>query len=430
MRTHFLCAVAIGLGLAANVFAQPIIAPDDFPVKSPDPVPPIKSPDPVAPKIQAPPDASYLSACAREPRLWFTGDYLLWWTKGAPLPQPLISVGSSGDPTPGALGQPNTRVIYGQGTADFGAFSGVRLGLGGWFDANRQWGAEASGFATGRNASRGAFSSDGTNDRALGQPFINPTTGEEAYSTSLNGVIAGSISASTSSQLYGWELNLLRNVVRGDGGDLSMLVGFRHIGLIETLGVKSTILQLQPNILSFVGVPINMGDRIFTRDSFRASTNFYGPQIGGKVSFSKNRFGVDFIGKVALGDSQEIYSLNGSTTLIPAAGGGNTTVPGGILVQSTNSGRYFRDCFAVAPEANLNLHYDVTSWARINLGYTFLFISNVARPGLAVDRTIDPGRVPSDQSFGLGTTTNSPGFIFRDAAYWAQGINLGLSVRY
>ena len=93
MRTYFLCTVAIGLGLAANAFAQPAPAPNDVPMKSPEPVG-AKIPD--------------LSAAACEPRLWFTADYLLWWTKSAAVPQPLITVGSSGDPIPGALGQPNT----------------------------------------------------------------------------------------------------------------------------------------------------------------------------------------------------------------------------------------------------------------------------------------------------------------------------------
>ena len=124
------------------------------------------------------------------------------------------------------------------------------------------------------------------------------------------------------------------------------------------------------------------------------------------------------------------YDINGDTTLIPAAGGGNTTVPGGILTQNTNIGHYFRSQFAVVPEVNLNLHYDVTSWARLELGYTFIYINRVARPGLVVDRTVDPGRVPSDQNFGAATTTNSPGFAFRDASYWAQGLNFGLTFRF
>ena len=199
---------------------------------------------------------------------------------------------------------------------------------------------------------------------------------------------------------------------------------------LKQLGVASDIQQLQPNVLTFGGVPINVGDHIQASDLFRATTNFYGHQIGAKVSANWGRFGFDFVGKVALGVSQELYTISGATTLVPTGGGSTTTLPGGILAQTTNIGSYFVNRFAVAPEANLNLHYDMTSWAKIGFGYTFLYLSSVARPGLVVDRTVDPSRVPSDQSYGIAATSNRPSFSFQDAGYWAQGFNFGVTMRY
>ena len=422
MIARLLVAAVFALGITAPLLAQPST---DVRVNPP------KLPDSMEADPSIKQGTGLLDSCPpANPRLWFQADYLMWWVKGAPMPQPLITSGSSSDPIPGALGQPGTSTLYGGQRTNFGLNSGLRLSLGGWLDADQRWGAELSGFSLGRYSRRAAFGSDGTTDASLGQPFVNPNVGEEAYSTSLNGLIAGRIFASTSTQLYGWEANVLRNLARGNGGELDLIVGFRQVGLRENLRVDSDIQQLQPFVLSFAGQPINVGDHILTSDRFRAQTNFYGPQIGGKVTFINDRFGADLIGKLAMGVSQELYTINGSTTLIPAAGGGNSTVPGGILAQTTNIGRHFENRFAVVPEANLNLHYDFTDWARLNFGYTFVYISRVARPGLVVDRTVDPGRVPSDQNFGTGTTTNSPGFQFRDAGYWAQGLNFGLTLRY
>jgi hypothetical protein len=72
----------------------------------------------------------------------------------------------------------------------------------------------------------------------------------------------------------------------------------------------------------------------------------------------------------------------------------------------------------------------VTPWARVGVGYNIIVLSSVARPGQVVNRTVDPGRVPSDQAYGLGTSAAQPSFAFSDTWFWAQGINFTISFRY
>ncbi len=74
-------------------------------------------------------------------------DYLLWWFKGAPLPVPLVTTGNLNDSVPGALGQPNTQVLF--GGRDYNTspiHSGYKLTEGCWLNQEMTLGMEASGF--------------------------------------------------------------------------------------------------------------------------------------------------------------------------------------------------------------------------------------------------------------------------------------------
>src|SRR5208283_6095108 len=56
--------------------------------------------------------------CKSQPVIWASSDYLFWWSKNAPAPVPLVTTGSLADPIPGALGQPGTKVLFGDQTLD------------------------------------------------------------------------------------------------------------------------------------------------------------------------------------------------------------------------------------------------------------------------------------------------------------------------
>src|SRR5262245_37055176 len=46
-------------------------------------------------------------------RLWMGAEYLLWWFKNGPTPGPLVTTSPANASTPGVLGAPETRVVFG-----------------------------------------------------------------------------------------------------------------------------------------------------------------------------------------------------------------------------------------------------------------------------------------------------------------------------
>ena len=146
------------------------------------------------------------------------------------------------------------------------------------------------------------------------------------------------------------------------------------------------------------------------------------------MEWTWGRWSLDMTTKLALGTSQEKAILSGQTTVYPASGPG-TSAPGGILVTSANSGEYYQSPFAVVPELDLNLAYAVTPNISVRLGYSFIYWSNVLRPGDQVNRLVSPNLIPSDNSYGQAGA-NQPQYQFASSSYWAQGLNVGLDFHF
>src|SRR5205085_2280629 len=120
---------------------------------------------------------------------------------------------------------------------------------------------------------------------------------------------------------------------------------------------------------------------------------FSGGQVGAQVNWTGGRWGVNASAKVALGATSQTVRIDGSTTLFPDATLTNgVIVPGGFHALATNIGVYRRNQFAVAPECALNLIYQLTSYLGLEAGYSFLYLSNVARPGDQIDFSVSDAR--------------------------------------
>ena len=63
------------------------------------------------------------------------------------------------------------------------------------------------------------------------------------------------------------------------------------------------------------------------------------------------------------------------------------TYVGGLLAQSTNIGTYTQDEFAVVPEFDLRIGYQMTEQFKLTLSYTAIYWSNVVRPGIKLTET-------------------------------------------
>ncbi len=163
-------------------------------------------------------------------------------------------------------------------------------------------------------------------------------------------------------------------------------------------------------------------------DQFQTSNLFNGGQIGTRLGAHYDIFSIDVITKLALGSMHESVTINGATsTTAPLA---INQAAGGIFAQTSNIGHYSRDVFAVVPEVNLNLGVQVTQRIKAYVGYSFVYLSNVVRPGDQIDRSINVNRVPIDFNFGTPGGPNRPAFDWRSTSFWAQGINFGFEVTF
>jgi hypothetical protein len=362
-------------------------------------------------------------------RFWIAGDYLLWWTKSNPVPVPLVTTGSIADAVPGAIGQAHTDVLFGDHNVNYGATNGLRLQAGWALDGDQFLSLEGEFFILEQRSSRFKTTSDVGGNPLLALPFYDVSSNiQNSYAIAFPGEEAGGMSVSTRSRLDGWELNLSADLMHGASSRFDLLAGYRSVFLSESLQLETSASPLQDDsFVTYLGQAVSPPNVVTTVDRFRTYNQFYGGQIGGRFEWGTGPFTVGVTGKVALGDNQELVQIGGVSAL--TTGVGTTPVPGGILAVASNSGRFFRDEFSVVPEVVLQFSYELTSHLEANFGYSFLYLSNVVRPGNQVDRAIAPTLVPTDFQFGTAPGS-SPAFQFHSSDYWAQGLTFGLTIRY
>ena len=238
------------------------------------------------------------------------------------------------------------------------------------------------------------------------------------------GTAAGTVNVQSSSRLQGASVNGICNLYCCDtccyGNRIDLVGGGSWIQLNEGLNVVEDI---NPD-------PSVGGGNIGVLDQFGTRNNFYGGQIGLRDEIRRGRFFVNARGMVALGDTHEQVDIGGGTAFTPVAGGATTVMPGGLLARRSNIGSYSRDRISYIPEFDFNVGCQVTDHMRVFVGYTFLYWSNVVRPGDAIDLSVNPSQIPSNRGGGGLTGSPQPAFKFRDSDFWAQGVNLGLELRY
>ena len=73
------------------------------------------------------------------------------------------------------------------------------------------------------------------------------------------------------------------------------------------------------------------------------------------------------------------------------------------------------------PEFGATLHYQINPLWRVNLGYTFLMLTNVLRPGDQIDTRLDPDQFPPPVDGQLGAPENQMESPQRPAALHLRG---------
>ena len=377
-------------------------------------------------------------------RLWCSAEFLLWWIKQGQVP-PLATAGTLD--SLGALG-PGTVTLFG-GDQDYGERLGGRFTIGYWLDSCRTRGIEASYFYLGGPSDNFSFSSSDLPDSlVLARPFFNVITGlEDSQLISFPDITSGDIRISSNSQLQGAEFNFVCNsycccsggcqtdscqtgCCQTDsccksGRRVDLIAGFRYLGLDEGLFITEnlTILPTAPS------PPFVPGEIITVADGFGTRNSFYGGQIGARGEWSRGRWFVNVLGKLALGDTRQEVRISGTTDFADP-GFAPVRQQGGLLALPTNIGSYSRDQFSVVPEIGINVGRQVTDRLRVFAGYTFLYWSNVVRPGDQIDVGVNPTQIPTSAGPGTLVGEARPAFAFHNTDLWAQGVNLGLELNW
>ena len=362
---------------------------------------------------------------------WVSVEYLSWYQNG--MNTPALVTTSTPATTPqaqaGVLGLSTTSTLYGGNNNILDdRMSGTRVRFGWWFANNPNLGVEGEylGFGTKTES----FDQQSNGATILARPFFNDITGlDDSELVSYPGVVSGRIRSTATSKLDGAAVRFRRLLCCSSGCGFSPLtcgpvpsqsridatLGWRFLQLKETLGIQEDLTSLTNNQGSFV---IN--------DNFRTRNQFNGAEIGVHWMGRRGYWSLDTLMRLGLGNTRQEVGING-TTLI-TQNGVTTNNNGGLLAQRTNSGTFVRNQFGVVPELGATLGYQWTQRMRLTAGYSFIYWSNVVRPGDQIDTTVNPNLLPPENP--IQTSHLNPRFAFQDSDYWVQGLSLGGEYRW
>jgi hypothetical protein len=370
--------------------------------------------------------------CGSGNAFYVTAEYLLWWIKGSQAP-PLVTQGTAaqifpGSPGPGTLGLPGTTVLFGGRSLEDNPFSGGRFFVGYWLNDEHDLGVEAGVFFLGPHGRH--FSAESFGEPILARPITDVSSGSPFETVQLvagPGVLAGRVDVKSDTKLWGYELNLRRTVLCCCRGSVDLIAGYRGLGLDDRLDINESLVTLMA-VPTATGGTIPAGTTFDVNDQFKTENRFYGGQLGLSGEWRFGNWTLGAKGKVALGPTQQIVTINGFTTTTTPLGS-PFTAPGGLLALPTNIGRAQRDVFTWVPEVGFNVGYQFTERLRGYVGYDVLYWSSVARASEQVNRTVNTNLVPSSPTAGLGGPA-APLLNFTSREFWAQGVSFGLEFRY
>lgn len=209
--------------------------------------------------------------------------------------------------------------------------------------------------------------------------------GQRSDSALAPAAAGGGTLASADSFLWGADADLVVNTL----SPVDLIAGFRYLDLKEDLNITT-------------GAAAGGG----TFDHFYGRNEFYGGQLGARACYRWSVFTFQIEGLLGLGDNHESLLVAGTTTTAAGAITG-----GGTFATAANIGSLNRDEFSVLVDTEGKIGIDIANGVQAYVGYTFLYLSNAVRP------------------FNQVTTAAGP-VPFASSYFWAQGLSVGLNVRY
>jgi len=380
-------------------------------------------------------------------RFYASAEYLLWRIKGGDLPSMassqaagVINVGAGGATTMLPVFVQQSAGLPGSDSQGRGDHSGGRFTAGYWFDPDQNFGIEASVFFLQPRSSTFVNSSN----NATGSSLFTVNTGLSVLTSQaipglgvsvptsqpvvFLGQSAGSIAATSTTNLYGGEINARSTCVTFGSARLGGLLGFRELSFNEDLTLAGTgtvsLASSMPNLIAVTNAQGTSPVSTFsTFDSIRTRNTFYGGQAGVDLFVPCRWFFFQGRVKGAIGAMHEEATVLGLTTS-PSG-----QFAGGLLSSPGDLGRHTRTKIAFIPEANLKMGVFVTSRLTAFVGYDALYVTDVIRPG---DQSRPSSGTTTVTVAGTSNQTSlgQQSFGFAGTHVWAQGFNFGLQFQY
>ncbi len=340
---------------------------------------------------------------------WIQGEYLFGWSKSTDLPA-LASTG--------ALGQTGTTVLFGGSPVESPIHSGTRWNFG-WWNCPCQAVGVQGGYMLIANSNASFLANQQTTPN-LAQPFLHAVTGlEDAARLAVPNQQDGSLSIRVGNQVQVANALFRFNLDRSSRDRLDFLAGYRYAVMQETLTMDSSTTFIDPNGLNAIGTNITTSDR------FQSKNSFHGAELGFVSTTQYRDMSLEISPRVAFGNNHSITRINGSTTsTVPQ--NAPVTQTGGIYALPTNINTYSNNTFAVIPEINTRLSFQLARNMDFSVGHVFLYWNKVDRTGQAIDRTLNPTQFPPGPLVGAA----SPQYRFVSTDYWAQALRLGFDYRF
>jgi hypothetical protein len=375
---------------------------------------------------------------------WARAEYLLWWSRKTSFPALFDIAPATSLATPAAAGMTGLAgqsVIFGNTPEDHGGRAGGRFTVGHYFDQDQVCGIDGS-FMFFEHRAVG-FAATSTGDPVLGRPINDtgvaaaagggggggpmkptktPTLILVAAPAPFNLIGSGAVYAP--SAVWGADMNVRLRASTVFADRVHYLVGFRHFQLNEGVAI-SEVATINP-----ASTAVNAGDSITRFDNFGTHNQFYGPQVGFDSVFCWRKVDFNFLTKIAIGDMHQVAHIDGFSTFTPAGIVG-TTAPGGLLALPSNIGTHTRERFVWMPEVMLTLGYRFSDSIKGFIGWNYLSVSSVLRPGDQINPNVNSTHIPFLPGAVTPPTPDpSPRFGFHGTDYWMSGLTFGLQVQF
>ena len=356
-------------------------------------------------------------------RLSLHGEYLMWWVRNYSVP-PLLT--TSSPQYEGIIGQGNTQVITPTQSFTNTLHSGFRFGGTYWLGQRRVWGLDSNLFFLGSN--QDSFTASSTQYPVLARPFYNVNNMQnDSEIIGFPGFSSGFATIDMDTQMWGADINARRKMICNPCSNIDLLLGARFFRLSDSLNITE-VASLNPGVQaqSLDGGPVRTFGVV--QDQFTTTNEFYGPQVGLAGEFRRGRWIFGGRATVAMGTVFQTVEINGaqyfrlSDGTAGAAAGGLLAVPGG------NIGQFSQNKFGIMPELGLQIGYQMTQHWRFTIGYNFLYLNSVVRPGDQIDTGLDVTRIPNFPLRNPATplAVPRPAAVLKESDFFAQGISFGL----